>query len=289
MKSFVLLSLMIICSIFTATHGHAVLRTPQPWNTQASKANPCGGGNPNTTPRISYCPGTKATVVWEVQVGDGTGPVTFKLSTTHDVTKFDTALTSTGATPNAVGTYSFQVDIPNTSCQDGLCYIQAYSDSNWFSCASINITPDCKATELALVPIEIEDLPYCNMVNKRTVLLPPGITNKDQFVARDATALSTFKQYMNNSAVIGTPSATCGNLLTEFICDQSFPLAPGSDGAQVTQVCAETCTEFKEVCQVVSHDALYPCANYPKCSDAFKQLPSLFILFFIVIVSVLVL
>jgi len=284
MKS-VLLCLLIVCSIFTATNGHALLQVPKPWNPAASMAAPCSG-SPNTTPQITYCPGSKANIIWNVQVGDGVGPVTFKLSTSHDQTKFDTTLTSTGATPDKTGPFSFQVDIPNVACQDNLCYLQAFSDSKWFSCASINIAADCNAVQTALVPEEVEDLQFCTMVNKRTVLVPVGSTETTIKAADDAT-LATFKANMANPAVIGTNTTTCGNYLAEMMCDQAFPLAPGSDGVQVTNVCSETCNDFKEVCGVVAHSALFPCENYPKCSSAFKQLPSLFILFFIVVIALL--
>lgn len=157
-----MLSFLLAILFLRAVDSHAILRTPQSWNTRESKNNPCGGRNAAqgaTVAATSFTPGQTAALQgsWQVTAGDGNGPITITyVETAAEVTAagFNNARTAgktltvtMNPTPQrGTGTYPFTFQAPptGTNCQGGpagnQCYIQVKSTSNWYSCATLTMT-----------------------------------------------------------------------------------------------------------------------------------------------------
>ncbi|KAN0030909.1 hypothetical protein ACTA71_009556 [Dictyostelium dimigraforme] len=283
-----LISCILLLSILVNyISGHSVLVEPTPFSNNPSKTALCGGGSKQTVPQISWCPDSTKTnkATWKVVVGDGIGPVTFRLATNGGTTEadFTLKLQSVGPEPTTVGTFSYTVTVPTgTTCTgaNGICTLQVSSSSNWFSCSSIALNSSACNTapkETALVEYTVtanSQVKFCDQVVNKVVLLPAGTDLKEY----DNKTQGVFKNNMANPLVIGSNTAECGDLYEKVLCDVSFPIAPGSDGKAVYQVTRKQCDDFIEKCDVVSHADLYPCSIYGDSSSSSIVIPILLII-----------
>lgn len=286
MRTSVLLSIFIFASLFISTcFGHALLIKPTPFNIQASKAQPCGGGVRQQNPQAVLCSGQKNTITWQVQVEDGVGEVSANLNTNGDINSFPTKLTVAGGVPDKRGYFNLTVDIPaGTTCNNERCVMQV-SAAGWYSCSTIDIKTECAVQPNNLVPTEIafnSEVEFCSKFVNKVVLIPTGQTPKDI----DQGVNKTFHANMANEKVIGNPSYMCSQLYSDIICAASFPLAPGSDGNSTYPVTQDQCERFTTTCDVQpEHRVLYDCSTYPQDNSSSSLVPSLFIALLIAAIS----
>ncbi|EGC30989.1 hypothetical protein DICPUDRAFT_95627 [Dictyostelium purpureum] len=255
------LLVLLLLAFIVLVNGHAVLVKPTPFSKNPSTAQPCGAGTPQTTNTLGkICRGKTNTFVWDVVVGDGTGKVTFKLSTKNDKNNFDVTLGTSVENPDKVGTFSLHVDIPKDA-PEGNFLIQASSSTKWNSCSFVQVTDDCTEDEnptTEVLAFGTGDAKFCQMKLGKSVVVPVGTV----LTEADDDTKAVFSRNMNNINVIGTNTSECGSLYKPILCDTTFPLAPGSDGKPVYQVSYDDCTSFIKTCDVSSHIDLYPCGIY---------------------------
>jgi len=271
------LRVLVICALVASVLGHAVLKTPTPYNANPSKTAPCGlaGTFPTLTSQATWLVGDTVTIVWQMIAGDGNGLVTvvadpnggtdFSAANAKPITTFNT---------NDVKTYTQSFVVPDISCaasKDGLCTIQFATATNWFSCTRVNITacPGCPAPPPpAPKCTTATGLAFCvgtNQRNNRAVLIPEGQSP----VVIDAELSATFNSYLNNTNVFTNgKDATCRTDYKTFLCNSQLPLCPGS-GEAYSQVsaCRAQCRQTMKECQLTElHAALYDCDSLRLCA-----------------------
>ncbi|EGG16211.1 putative transmembrane protein [Cavenderia fasciculata] len=287
MRSFVILSLLLLAIV--CVQSHSVLKVPAAWNPNPSKVKSCGAGQPQGAAQATYCPSTAYTIKWQVVVGDGVGPVTIGINLGTKTTANFTTL-KTDDSPTAVGTYSISVVMPATECN--LCTLQIQSTSDWFSCSTISISASAcgqAVTDAPLEPVKVDNqLSFCTMKNKKTVMVPVGANVADI----DKATQVSFAANLANPLVFSNNDSNCRQLYYPFICDLAFPQAPGSFNETVdasNSLTQQECASFSSACQVTElHSSLYPCGTYPLEENSSNTLvASLASLVFVSVISTL--
>ncbi|GAM19830.1 hypothetical protein SAMD00019534_030050 [Acytostelium subglobosum LB1] len=258
----IILSLCLIALAISQVYSHSVLTVPTPWNTNPSKTSPCGGGTAATTAVYTYCKGKPTTIEWKVIAADGRGPITVSLDT-NGGTNFNTPVTVTGPTPNAETTFTFSMTVPDVTCANNKCTMQVKSDSNWFSCATINIAETCNTTKSdQLVTVLAEDLKFCGeYANNHRVMIPIGQTAAQ--IDNDVKA--AFTANIANPLVFGDNGTACRTSYAKYVCQENFPLDPGSTSAEKKPINLNTysdCVNMNTDCKTTNlHLGLYPCSR----------------------------
>jgi len=256
MKSIVLfITLFLSCVV-----GHAVLRSPPAWNPNPSKTSPCGGVAPVTIAEASWVEGSKITVTWQIVAADGEGLV----NATFDPTGTQTFATSgplvqTIGTTSALGYYNFTLTVPTgVTCTGagGLCMLQVKSISDWYSCATVQLSTIPVTTAAPPGPTcqMVNGLSFCSQLNGQYVLIPAGTTPTNL----DAETASTYSLNYNNPNVFNNNSTACATAYKNFLCHNDFPYC-GTTGA-----CQSLCQTAITTCNVTKAEAgLYDCALGP--------------------------
>lgn len=272
------LRVLVICALVASVLGHAVLKTPTPYNANPSKTGPCGlaGTFPTMPSQATWLVGSSVTIVWQMIAGDGNGLVTvsadpnggtdFSATNAKTITTFQTT---------DVRTYTQTFKVPDVSCaasKDGLCTIQFATATNWFSCTRVNIT----ACDGCPVPppnpptcVTATGLSFCktgvDARNNRRVLIPEGQSP----VVIDAELSATYLNYLNNTNVFTNgQDSTCRAEYKTFLCNSQLPLCPGSgEEYSQTSACRGQCRETMSQCQLTElHAALYDCDSLRLCA-----------------------
>jgi hypothetical protein len=257
------------------------MTNPVPWNPSPNKGNPCGGATPPGTTAATYTVGASITVNWRVVAGDGNGPVSLSFApltgtpqTTPATGSFG-SLTATTSGPTATivatGPYTLTATLP--ALAPGVYAMQAKSSTDWFSCATVNITAAQTApannggtpqlvSQCTPAPTPASPLGFCNQ-------LLPGPTNQIELSANPA--LSNFRNYdstvntvyqanLASRLVFGNAlnNAECARAYKRFLCAFEFPKCGVTDGLAA---CKSACYEFSQACDLQdSHKDLYNCA-----------------------------
>jgi hypothetical protein len=232
---------------------HARLNYPAPWNSQASKASPCGGGSAPQTPVATWKANQRVYFTWTVIAGDGTGAVTVRIDPAGGQS-FSITPTVDGLVPNAVRTFNMSFVVPNINCTR--CTIQAFSTTNWFSCSTVTIenNPPPAPAPVSDTCVTPTSLSFCSNVVGKKVLLPSGV--KD-IQTHDNSTRASFEANLANPLVFKTPNNTgCRDAYKKLICGLSYQdcdrkLKPG---------CNQACVATMSLCGLdESHFSLYNC------------------------------
>lgn len=271
---------VVLCALVASALGHAVLRSPTPWNTQPSKTANCGGGTAPGSPSNSWYIGAGNTISWQVIAGDGAGPITVTI-TPGDQNSFATQGTVLLADYPSPGVGSVTADIvvpANITCPARGCYVQVRSSSAWYSCSSVELLP--AGTPIPPKPrqcLTANGLQYCTMLNSRKVGVAVGITATDLPKYELSTASTFYQSVINNpNVIINGAEKKCQDALKTYACLDAFP-ACGE-----TRICSFWCNNLATNCQInATHAALFDCTDAPNtCSPAssFKPISVLFLI-----------
>jgi hypothetical protein len=260
--------------------GHAVMTNPVAWNPSPSKGNPCGGGAAQGTAAVTYQEGASITVGWRVVAGDGNGAVSLNFvpqsataPTVPAAGAFANPIPTTASPQNppvATGPYTLSATLP-TTLTAGLYTMQARSTTDWFSCATVNITkiPTAGAGAGTNPTAQIQSqcaprpaiLGFCNNLAQGASIetaLNPALSSMTNY---DQTVLATYQANMASTRVFGNAAnnAACAAAYKRFICAFEFPRCglPMTTGA----ACKSACYEMSQACDLQdSHKDLYDCA-----------------------------
>jgi len=261
---------VLLClSLVLLVSGHAVLKSPKPWNTAASKTSPCGGGTAPTASATTWVPGSTVQIQWQVIAGDGAGAVTVLINTANGNT-FSGTGTQIG-NPTAVGTSNFAFTVPAVTCTGagGLCSVQVKSSSNWFSCTSVKI-------QAASTPVAATSATVAATSATKAAGTSPAATSATKAAGATTAAKSSAKPV--STAAPPTPPAggedddapTCpivsGLSFCTMVNGNNVTLSLGDTASQIDDTAKSTFTE------TLNNPLVFATPNATGCADAFKQL-----------------
>lgn len=148
------LSLLALAASVSA-HGKlsrpAALPNSTPFQNIRIPANGCGQGvDVSGRPTATFKAGSTATLVWNINNGDGGGPLSVKFDTTGAGTNFNTVATVTkniggqnGGIPNSFprGDTNMEITVPNVKCERCVMQVRQVVNGNdgFGSCAVVTI------------------------------------------------------------------------------------------------------------------------------------------------------
>lgn len=253
--------------------GHAVLITPPAMNSNPTTLQVCGvTTTPDATTSVPalWKVGSTVTVSWRLVAGDGGNAVDAFLSLNGGALKTDSNFTVTLTKGAAIGTqtgvnYDVSFVVPDVKCNP-LCTFRVNSNTNWNSCAYVNITkcadcpppppPQPKCTTVT-APLD-----FCKSKNGQRVLINQG----SSAAAANAEAKNAMTAYLANPLVFfNGASQVCKDLFSEFICGVNLPPCAGSEGGvAVGTVCRTQCKKVMAptACNLTEyHKSLYDCED----------------------------
>jgi hypothetical protein len=264
---------ILLLTFLSGLNAHAVLVVPAPWSTNPSKTSHCGGGNQPSIPAANFKRGATVTLTWKVVAGDGAGAVTAQFDTTGGQGfAAPVNMPLTGATPTAVGTFTFTGTVPSITCTgtNSTCTLNLFSSSAWFSCSTVQLT-DTGSTGPPPPPTCVmpTTLPFCKSVDNQQILLSGGQKDPNAF---DSSVFAAFNATRYNPAVFATPNAPgCLEAYTQFFCGFNYPLCSGAAPG-----CKNACWNTASRCGLLpAHVTLYDCDQYKQMdSDASGVCPA---------------
>lgn len=288
-------SMLVLGSLAVVVNGHAQLNSPAPFNTEPSKAAPCGGARNGPTTQLTVGPGDQLKFNWEVIAGDGVGPVTVSLDP-NGGTNFQQTFQVSGATPTRVTKYDLQAAIPADlpACNPNTgCTLQFKSTSNWFACAKVKFQmpptpkptslPTSKPTEQPTEKAKTRNpttlpttaRPTARPTTKRPTPVPcveaTGLNycanvvsgrvetpNGQTLQELDDIAKSLADQNLPNPLVFRQGNTTkCKDVYKKMICARTFKRCDGP-----MQTCKGDCDRVADACDTnPEHKGLYVCSD----------------------------
>jgi len=250
----------LITFFFVDTEGHARLTSPHPWGVEESVSTPCGGevlvGHSASAVWIS---GQKASIGWFIASDDGFGQVTLSISSTGNISNFQTNSstvwkTTLPNTTNSVGNFAFNITAPNLTCTGpgNVCVLQAHATSGWVDCATIQILPSgsphtinmstsCALAFSNLCPIDGVD-----------VLLQGDTTLADL----DDNVQQNLDLLTDKTIFSSGTTKSCNDAFMAYICGSTFLPCTKPNS------CYSTCTQMNCICGVTQeHATAYPCSS----------------------------
>jgi len=199
-------------------------------------------------------------ITWQVVAGDGVGSVIASLDPAGGQNfPAPPNLVQTIGTAPAVGTYNFTLNVTAVTCTGagGVCTLQVKSSSDWYSCATVQLTAAPAPTIAPPTPVcqLVNGLAFCSELNGQYVTLPgTGATP----VNLDIQTQNTYNLNYNNPMVFMNNSTACATAYKTFLCHNDFPYC-GYKAA-----CQSLCTTAIQTCQVTPAEAgLYNCNSGP--------------------------
>jgi len=247
---------LFLSALYISGEAHAILKVPQPWSANPSKASPCGGAATIASPAAAWKIGSTVNITWQVIASDGSGTVNVIFDTTAKQAFQSTAI-QIGTAPQ-VGTYTFALTVPQITCggTNGVCSVQVASSSSWFSCTTVELAQNNPPPVVPPTPTctLVKGLTYCTELNGQYVMVPPGQTPADV----DTQTQATFNANFANPKVFSSNSTDCATAYKSFLCHNDFPYCPS------TGACQTLCGNALTLCQITTaHAGLYNCATGP--------------------------
>jgi hypothetical protein len=146
---------LIALAASVSAHGKlfspAALPNTTPFQNIRIPTNGCGQGvDVNGPATVTFQAGSKRTITWNINNGDGGGPLSVKFDTSGRGTNFNTVAQITknlaganGGIPNSFprGNHDIEIQVPDVKCER--CVLQVRQDINgndgFGSCAVVNI------------------------------------------------------------------------------------------------------------------------------------------------------
>jgi len=249
---------LFLSALYISGEAHAVLKIPQPWTTNPSKASPCGGAATLAAPSAAWKIGSTVNVTWQVIAGDGAGTVNIIFDANAAQNFVQSSAIQIGNAPN-VGTFLFSFTVPQVTCNgaNGVCSIQVASSSSWFSCSTVQLTQNNPPPVIPPAPActLVKGLTFCSELNGQYVMVPPGQTPADV----DTQTQQTFTANFANPKVFSSNSTDCATAYKTFLCHNDLPYCPS------TAACQTLCGNALTLCEITTaHAGLYNCATGPQ-------------------------
>jgi len=269
----------ILMLVAALVHGHAVLLSPVPFNTNPTTTPKCGVAALTTamtsTAQDDWVAGKETSVTWHLVAGDGGGNVYGAIDPLGG-TDFTVPLNFTLNTSGSNVYYTINFIVPAVSCANSptkLCTVRFYTSSNWNSCTAVSITPkDCTDCE-APPPPKLN----CVAVKQGSLSLCPDVTAAQVRGSASPTDINTelvtaYNTNLDNTNVFVIPNTSvtgaCKSAYKQLLCALDLPPCNVTTGELIasSQACRAQCRNAMDLCGIQpAHISLYDCNSYPLC------------------------
>ncbi|KAI3629448.1 hypothetical protein MIR68_012463 [Amoeboaphelidium protococcarum] len=257
--------------------AHARLVMPVPFNTNPTRATPCGGqDSPLSAAYIqNFTIGSTVTLNWQLIASDGSGPLTVLYDQSGGVNfQSSNNITVYGNTPQALGDYSFTMTVPNITCGTGnpnvtnYCTAQVKSSSGWVSCFAFQ-TGNFSGAVFTPPPTTYctpaNQLSFCTSLNNQNILVPTG----SSATLQDGLIRQYYDSIVNNTNVfsVGGQSFDCQQRLRYYLCQTQLPYCGRSSylNANMNKC---YCQNTMGMCGLTEqHRQLFNCTTLPDCPN----------------------